>query len=193
MAIATRNPAGPPQGPECRSSDRSPPASPDGPQTIALAAILGRAFINSPHLSSHCSTVALQGPLPAPAPPKRRPQKMSTTSKRSTRACMACSRRKVRCDRDEGQTRCRECLKRDLLCESRAHPPDRPCEACRRAHLGCDWPGHGPCTHCSRAPTPCSFDSAVSGSPGPVSPSGSSEPVQTPPPPERKRWLEVVM
>ncbi|KAI0646864.1 hypothetical protein C8Q79DRAFT_591922 [Trametes meyenii] len=165
---------------------------------------------------------------PAPPPPPcSDARKMSTTSKRSARACMDCSRRKgayesspvgsgsdvlrtwltdgttmpqcavieTRVRRGAGSASSATCAAnraptprigraRPGTCTSptpehgphqrqRTPPPSLPTPPTlvlsplrsRRAHLGCDWPGHGPCTHCARTPTPCSFDRAVSGAP----------------------------
>ncbi|KAH9901188.1 hypothetical protein C8Q73DRAFT_234057 [Cubamyces lactineus] len=109
------------------------------------------------------------------------PQKMSTANGRtSTGACLSCQSRKVRCVKEEGAAKCNECTKRSVSCEPRANRPQTPCDPCKRAHLGCDWPGRGPCTHCARAGTACSFAQA--------SPSTTASP-----PPSRKPWMDVVL
>ncbi|KAI0336324.1 hypothetical protein GY45DRAFT_389245 [Cubamyces sp. BRFM 1775] len=106
---------------------------------------------------------------------------MSTANNRtSSGACTNCQSRKVRCVKEEGAAQCNECNKRSDVCQPRLNRPQVPCDPCRRAHLGCDWPGHGPCTHCSRAGTECTFGRA------------SSVATASPPPP-RKPWMDVVL
>ncbi|KAI0361886.1 hypothetical protein OH77DRAFT_1396 [Trametes cingulata] len=137
-----------------------------------------------PHPSAHCPAVALETPFtPLLCVNARR---MSAASKRASHACLECAGRKVRCIRMEGASRCVECVKQHFDCTPRTHVPAKPCETCRLTHRGCDWRGHGPCTHCARMSVPCSFESlspdGQRSSPATDSTASGSEGKPSPPP-----------
>ncbi|KAI0708984.1 hypothetical protein C8Q76DRAFT_695344 [Earliella scabrosa] len=109
------------------------------------------------------------------------------------RACRECRHRKVRCIVQEGATRCDECARRKTVCEEPGSTTNTPCETCKKAHIGCEWSGSGPCLSCARTPgAACSLAAAESDSDTPpLSPAASSDVATSPT--SRRPFLQVVL
>ncbi|KAI0807215.1 hypothetical protein C8Q74DRAFT_46452 [Fomes fomentarius] len=108
------------------------------------------------------------------------------------RACRQCSWRKVKCVVPEGGTRCEECIRRHTDCERpQAVTSTAPCDSCKRAHLGCEWQGDGPCIRCERTGATCTRSTPDTPPPSSESPSSPSSDRGASPP--RTPFLQVVL